>query len=104
MRAYAKTMARGFEKYFAKYGKEQVHLWMLITHPNFRRRGAGTMLCDWGQKESAKRGGWVLTLMASPMGRLLYEGLGYKLVGTEKAQLDGENERVDIYCMKKRNK
>ena len=62
------------------------------------------MLCDWGEKESTKKGGWILTLEASPMGEALYEHLGYKLVGTEKAQVSGESELVDIYSMEKKNK
>jgi ribosomal protein S18 acetylase RimI-like enzyme len=103
MKVYAQAMARSFLSHFAKYGKEQLRLWMLITHPEFRRRGAGTMLCDWGERESAKRGNWILTLEASPMGKGLYEHLGYKLVGTEKAQVEGEDEVVDIYSMEKNN-
>lgn len=39
--------------------------------------------------------------MASPMGMALYKQLGYKLVGTERAQMDGEDELVDIYCLEK---
>ncbi|OTB09305.1 hypothetical protein M426DRAFT_315877 [Hypoxylon sp. CI-4A] len=44
MKAYAAASSHGFEKYFAKYGNKQLNLWMLITHPDFRRRGAATML------------------------------------------------------------
>lgn len=103
METYTETMSRGFDKYFAKYGKEQAHLWMLFTHPDFRRRGFGTMLCNWGQKEAMKKG-WVLTVMASPMGRILYEYLGYKIVGSERVQVSGEDENVDIDCMMKENR
>jgi hypothetical protein len=59
------------------------------------------MLCNWGLKESAKRGGWNLTIMASPMGRALYQHLGYKLLDTEFAQVSGERESVDIDIMEK---
>ena len=45
-----------------------------------------------------------MTLWASPTGIALYEQLGYKLTGTERAQVDGEDELVDIYCMEKSNK
>lgn len=97
--AYKKAMASSFEEYFARYGQEQLHLWMLITHPNFRRRGAGTQLCNWGVEEAARRGGVILTVMASPMGKSLYEYLGYSLVGTVTAQVEGEEEKVDIFAL-----
>jgi predicted acetyltransferase len=101
LRAYNEAMSQGFEMYFRKYHQRQLHLWMLMTHPQFRRRGAGTMLCNWGLKESAKRGDWPLTLMASPMGKGLYEHLGYKLLGNGVAQISGEEAKVDIYAMEK---
>ncbi|KAF3768123.1 hypothetical protein M406DRAFT_253529 [Cryphonectria parasitica EP155] len=102
MKEYAQTMSMAFPKYFGRYGGEQLSLQWLITHPNFRRRGAGTMLCGWGEQEAIKRGGgWSLTVMASPMGRLLYEHLGYRLLGAVTAQVDGEEERVDIYILAK---
>jgi ribosomal protein S18 acetylase RimI-like enzyme len=99
MVAYGEAMTRSFDKSFARYGERQLHLWMLITHPDFRRRGAGTQLCNWGVEESARRGGWILTVMASPMGKSLYDHLGYNLVGCETAKVDGEEEKVDIYAL-----
>lgn len=103
MRVHLEAILRGVAKYFVVHGKEQLSLRMLITHPDFRRRGAGTLLCDWGQQESVKRG-WILTVMASPMGRALYERLGYKLVGSERAQIPGEDEKVDIDILIKTRK
>ncbi|KAH6628912.1 acyl-CoA N-acyltransferase [Chaetomium tenue] len=99
MVAYGEAMTENFDKFFARYGEEQLHLWMLITHPDFRRRGAGTQLCNWGVEEAARRGGWILTVMASPMGKNLYDHLGYNLVGYGTAQVDGEAEKVDIYAL-----
>lgn len=101
MKVYSKAISSGFAKYFATYGKEQLFLDMLVTHPNFRRRGAGTMLCNWGRDEAVRKG-WTLTVMASPMGRFLYEHLGYTLVGSEKVQADGEDEQFDIDSLVKR--
>ena len=40
--------------------------------------------------------------MASPMGKHLYESLGYKVVSTEKVQVEGEEEAVLVYAMEKR--
>lgn len=73
----------------------------LITHPDFRRRGAATSMCNWGREEAERRGGWTLTVMASPMGRLLYEHLDYKFVGSEVAQVNGEDEMVVLDIMNK---
>lgn len=98
LEVYVRTIDRCFVKYLARYGEEQLLLWELMTHPDFRRRGAGTMLCDWGEKEAAKKG-WTLTVMSSPIGRLLYEHLGYELVGSERVQADGEDEAFDIYSL-----
>lgn len=94
-------MSAAFSKYFSTYGNEQLSLEWLITHPSFRRRGAGTKLCRWGEEEAIKRGCWTLTVMASPLGRLLYEHLGYRHVATVTAQVDGEEEKVDIDAMAK---
>jgi hypothetical protein len=33
------------------------------------------------------------------MGKDLYEHLGYKVVGCDTAQVDGEDEKVDIYAL-----
>jgi GNAT superfamily N-acetyltransferase len=101
MRAYAAAMTRAFSNHFAHHGGQQLHLWMLMTHPDHRRRGAGTMLCDWGRDEARRRGGWALTVMASPMGRNLYEHLGYRVQGSTRARVDGEDEFVDIFAMEK---
>jgi ribosomal protein S18 acetylase RimI-like enzyme len=98
MREYARALSTGFDRFFASYGNDQVHLWLLTTDPDFRRRGAGTMLCNWGLQEAKKRG-FMLTVLASPMGKLLYEHLGYKQVGTEKVQAKGEDYTFDVYCL-----
>jgi predicted acetyltransferase len=74
---------------------------MLVTHPDFRRSGAATMLCNWGQDEAMKRG-WMLTVMASPMGKALYENLGYELVGSVTVHVDGEDESVVVSVMEKK--
>jgi predicted N-acetyltransferase YhbS len=101
MEVWARILTQGFDHYFAAYGKQQIHLWLLTTHPDFRRQGAGTRLCNWGLEEARKKG-WMLTVVASAMGKSLYEHLGYKLVGTLKIQADGEDETFDEYCLEKK--
>jgi len=44
--AFANATGEAFQKYFAKYAEKQIHLWLLVIHPDFRRHGAGTMLTE----------------------------------------------------------
>ena len=85
MTEFADTLSAAYDKYFSGYGGKQIHLWLLTTHPDFRRRGAGTMLYNWGFDRAAEKG-WVVTVLASPLGKLLYERLGCKLLGSVTVQ------------------
>lgn len=84
--------------YFAKYAEKQVNLATLVVHPDFRRRGAGTMLVNWGI-EAAEKQRWPVTLCASPMGRLLYEHLKFGTIATERVQCEGEEEVLESTVM-----
>lgn len=50
---------------------------MLGTHPDYRRRGAGSMLVRWGC-ELADRDGLVAYVDASPEGAALYRKFGFE--------------------------
>ena len=100
MEAFADTLAKGFTKYFSTYGAKQIHLWLLVTHPDYRRRGAGTILCKWGLEQATQKG-WVLTVIASPLGKLIYEHLGYRLLGSAVVQVDEEDEKLTVYYLDK---
>jgi len=101
MKAFVDALGQGFNKYFGPYGKDQVHLWLLATHPDFRRRGAGTMLCNWG-KERAMERGHTLTVLASSMGKILYGAVGYNVLGSVIVQADEEEERFEVFCMEQK--
>lgn len=58
-------------------GRPFFFLHLLITHPAHRRRGAGSMLIDWGLKQ-ADVAGLPTYLEASPMGLPLYERWGFE--------------------------
>jgi predicted acetyltransferase len=103
MRTYIHDLTNGLKKYFRQFGKEQIGLGRLVTHPDFRRRGAASMICGWGQREACKDGK-SLSLLATPMGKPLYLSLGYKVIGKVVAQVEGEEERVEVDAMVKHNK
>ncbi|KAH8821867.1 hypothetical protein F5884DRAFT_104897 [Xylogone sp. PMI_703] len=80
-----------FKTYFARWAEKQVNLSSLVVHPDFRLRGGGTMLMKWGMTRATAKG-WPVTLCASPMGRLLYEYLGFEKIASEVVQVEGEEE------------
>ncbi|CAJ0549693.1 Ff.00g033060.m01.CDS01 [Fusarium sp. VM40] len=102
MRAYLHDLSDGIKKNFRQFGKEQIALGRLVTHPDFRRRGAATMICEWGQREASKDGK-SLSLLATPMGKPLYLSLGYNIIGKVVVQVDGEEERLEVDAMVKHN-
>ncbi len=100
MEEFARSLGNAFDKYFSHYGEKQVHLWLLTTHPDFRRRGAGSMLCRWGMAVAEQQGRPV-TVLASPLGRQLYERLGFDFLGDVIVQVDGEQDRLVVGCLEK---
>ncbi|MCJ1387862.1 hypothetical protein MMC18_000705 [Xylographa bjoerkii] len=81
-----------------KYGEKQLYLGMLACHPDYQKRGAGNALCQWGLA-TAKAEDLTITLFASPAGIRLYTKLGFKLVGSFRTQVDGEDEYLDSPAM-----
>ncbi len=100
---YNEVIATCFKKYFQKYKEKQIHLWIVVTHPDFRRRGAGTMLTSWGI-EAAEERDWPVTVFASPMGQLLYAYLNFEKIATEYIQAEGEEEKLTFSVMEYKEK
>ncbi|KAK4141689.1 putative N-acetyltransferase ycf52-like protein [Dichotomopilus funicola] len=73
-----------------------VFLKILLTHPSYQRRGAGTALTRWGIETARQLGGLYTAVFASPMGMRLYRGLGFREVGRFRVQLEGEGEFLEI--------
>ncbi|KAF2649554.1 acyl-CoA N-acyltransferase [Lophiostoma macrostomum CBS 122681] len=61
----------------------------LITHPGYRRLGAGKMLVEWGT-ERADKAGLETYLLATGIGEKLYLGLGFEGVGGMEVEAGGE--------------
>ena len=56
------------------------------------------MLVKWGMKVADEKG-WPTTLAASPMGRFLYEYLGFEKIASEVVRADGEEETLTSTIM-----
>jgi hypothetical protein len=65
---------------------------IMFTHPEHRRRGAGTILMDWGVK-LADQLGLESFIQASEMGKLLYLRHGYLVL--EESNYKPELEEKD---------
>jgi GNAT superfamily N-acetyltransferase len=102
-RQFTKTLEQADHDYFGQYGNDQVHLKELCVFPNFRRRGAGKQLCRWGLDYASAKG-WAATVLASPMGKLLYEGVGFELLGCFNVQVDDEPEKLTLWALTHVNK
>ncbi|KAL2148941.1 hypothetical protein VTH82DRAFT_1627 [Thermothelomyces myriococcoides] len=96
---FRKALSEAKKKLNAYYG-DHVFLRILMTHPDHRRRGAGTELTKWGI-DLAKRLGVPTTLFASPMGLKLYEKLGFHEIGKCHVQVDGDPESLTLPAMVK---
>ncbi|MCJ1404944.1 hypothetical protein MMC11_008170 [Xylographa trunciseda] len=95
MTAFRESIGRAKREMFdGPYGESQLYLGMLACHPDYQKRGAGRMLCQWGL-DKAKTEGLTITLYASPMGARLYRSLGFQNVGSFRTQVEGEEEFLD---------
>jgi len=68
---------------------------ILLCHPSYQRRGAGSALTKWGIDQAARHG-LDTTVFASPMGLALYKKLGFREIGRFRVQVDEEVEFLEI--------
>jgi GNAT superfamily N-acetyltransferase len=99
MAAFRDAGSKGNELFFNDaYGDDQIHLRILGTHPDYMRRGFGSTLTKWGMS-MAKDESLVVSLMAGPMGSLLYSHLGFRSLGKVVVQVPEEVEKVYLEPM-----
>src|SRR5262249_13444987 len=99
MRVFTDALKVAQEKYFDKvYGDDHFYLGLLATHPDYQRRGAGTMLCKVGLDIADKHNSHI-SVFCSPMGHPLYLHLGWRDVATVTVQVEREDEKLVIPAM-----
>jgi hypothetical protein len=99
MKAFDTALNSAKRKFFdAVYANNQLHLWVLVTHPDYQRRGFGTKQCVWGL-DLAKGKSLAVTLFSSPMGQSLYSSLEFQVAGNVTVQVEGEEEKLSIVAM-----
>ncbi|KAK2070063.1 hypothetical protein P8C59_004596 [Phyllachora maydis] len=82
VKAFSSQSAEAKSRFFdTRYGgRGHMFLRILLCHPDYRRRGAGSELVQWGLKRAVARG-LDATLFSSPMGYSLYRQLGFRECG-----------------------
>ena len=99
MKAFRANIGKAKAAWFdSRFGDHQISLLTLATLPEYQRRGAGRMLCEWGLA-MAKEEGVAVTLFSSPIAQRLYAKLGFKEVGTVHVQVEGEKEFIEFSAM-----
>ncbi|KAI1125895.1 hypothetical protein F5Y10DRAFT_246105 [Nemania abortiva] len=100
MEAYTRVAGQRYKPggLFAEWGRQQYTLSVLAVLPGFRRKGVGTALVNWGVREVSGNG-WPVTVCASPMGRYLYEHLGFVDIGTEVIRAEDEENSFSSKAM-----
>ena len=85
-------------QYWEKKYPRNYHLELLVTHPAYRRRGAGTKLTSWGIEKASQLEAHV-GVESSPMGFPLYQSLGFKLCEDRVVQVEDEADTLNVKVM-----
>lgn len=93
--ACAKYKSLLFDAVYPQQKGGHIMLKILLCHPDYQRRGAGTALTRWGIREAARLR-LCTTVFASPMGLNLYRKLGFKEIDRFRVQLEGDAEYLEI--------
>ncbi|KAI1178273.1 hypothetical protein F4777DRAFT_111075 [Nemania sp. FL0916] len=72
--------------------RPQVYLYILFTHPSYRRRGVAQTFLDWGMRKADEMG-VEMFLDSTPIGKPLYEANGFHVV--EETVIKPEPETGD---------
>jgi GNAT superfamily N-acetyltransferase len=78
-----------------RYGNRRIELAQLVTHPDYQRRGLARELLKRGQ-QMASGGNFAVGVFASPVGRIVYEKFGFKVLGIAVVRAEGETETLEL--------
>jgi hypothetical protein len=80
------------------YRTSYIQLQILATMPQWHRKGAATALCSWGM-QMADLLHFNVAVLASPMGKHLYQHLGFHTLGTVKIRASRADKGVNLTAM-----
>ena len=98
VQAWKTTLGEARKFYLLDEYGGYLHLQHLGTHPKYQRQGAGSALSRWGM-ELAKRYKLKIGLFASPMGKSLYDYLGFTELATIVVRSGCEKESIKVTAM-----
>jgi predicted N-acetyltransferase YhbS len=92
IKAFRDVQSKAKKAWFdEKFGSRQLWLTTLAVHPEYQRYGIGAAIVNWGV-ELAESERVPIALFATPLGKKLYLKFGFEDVGSERVQVDGEDE------------
>ncbi len=75
-----------------------IQLLLLGTHPEYRKQGLGSSLCKQGMGFAKDENAYV-SVFGSPMGKELYESLGFRELESIEVRAPGEKQTLSISAM-----
>ena len=102
--ARLEAVAAALQSVQGKYFSDVTDWWsleLLVTDRNFRRRGATTVVVQWGTSQADKEGIFSGIDEASEMGAPLYELLGFQKLTTWVVQVPGDSDSVTFDVMRR---
>jgi predicted acetyltransferase len=80
------------------WGKTRMELVHLVCNPSYQSRGAVISLTEWGLQR-AKEQGLPIMLTASPLGRLVFQHLGFRDLDYLECGVEGQKEKVNTWIL-----
>lgn len=103
LKAFIAAEAETRKKYFTSRCPELWYMQLLVTHRDFRRHGAASALVQWGAAQADAEHVWCGT-ESSPMGKPVYESVGFHEIGRMVIQANLEDAKLDFPVMLRESK
>ncbi|KUJ10818.1 uncharacterized protein LY89DRAFT_251185 [Mollisia scopiformis] len=86
------------EIFDTEYGVRQLDLIQRAVLPKYQKQGVGTFMLYWGMRIATEHS-WALTSIVPPKACKWYEARGFKLLATERLQVEGQEQSVEFLVM-----